>query len=277
MRSRIDVITGYGVIGLEIRPHLKVFFPDSYVPEVGSVCCFVGDEHMGNSTVYFPCIESAKDYMEHDALASVPIYMFERGNRIIVKLEPTCCEDERRLYADISGFLFVTEDDLAESKNRKDAISLFYQTAAKTTKEFSDTLNREVYEYQAFLNYNPLPEESRQKKFYGNYYQVLDAMQEDFCQRIKHPAFRGDGVGYLFEHIEYGQNFTDIWVMAPDEYRDRKKYIHIALEHLKKEFNRCIEHEDMCALADIKRSYGELSVGFRHIPTAIPLNMIPKI
>lgn len=268
MKSRIDVVTGKGIIGLEIRKYVDFFSVDRYYLTVGSMCCFLGKKHAGNATEYFWKLDEAKEYMKNKALASVPVYLFVHvdTDRLSMKLDKQCGKGERPLSDDISGFLFVTEQDIEEWECKKDALDEFYRTAKQTVTEFTCVLNRDVYEFEAFFNYQPLASEKHNTVFYGNYDEVFEEIMEEFSNTVEHPAFMGDGAAYLFEHIEHGHSFTDLWVMSPDEQANKQKYLKLACNQLEKELYVCIETGDTVSLADIKRSYGELALGLKYIP-----------
>lgn len=261
MKSRIDVVTGFGIIGLEVRKNLDCLTPDSYAPEIGNIVCYFGHHMVGSSLDVTPTAGEAKKYMKQETLAHFPLYLYEDHlvRSIAVRTSEKGEKCERRVSENICGYLYLSENDLDEHEDRSKAIRQFRASADKITAEFSAVLNHEVYEYQAYLNFKPIPKE--RKLFYGDRFDVMREISSDFLNTIHHPAFEGDGAQYLLEHIEWGRTFADAWIMAPEEYETAAKYLGMCMAAKEKEMLACVRDGDEQGLNDIKRSIGEICMG----------------
>lgn len=238
MKSRIDIVTEYGIIGLEVRENLESLVVQSYNPEIGHIVFYPSKEIICSSPSNLPNIGEAKKYMKKKALAVVPLYLFE--NRIMhslaVRTSKKSVNGERLVLDDVCGYLYLSENDLAIDTN--ETMRQFFICADKTAKEFSNVLNRDVFEYQIYLNFKPITPPS--KRFYGNYLEVMKKIKRDFIRSMHHPAFAGDGGLYLFEHIKYEMSIADIWILAPEEHGTITNYLYLCINRLEKDMAVCM-------------------------------------
>lgn len=126
-------------------------------------------------------------------------------------------------------------------------------------RQIAEAPNRPEYEYQVYLNFEPLTE--TKSSFYGRFSVALKKIKRDFDKTVRHPAFLGDGGPYLFEYLEYGRNIADVWVMSPEEYVDGAKYIVMCLKQKQKEMVQYRKATDRQAISDAQRSIGNLIAG----------------
>lgn len=262
MKSRIDLVTGYGIMGLEIRKCLDCFDLNNYKMTLGSYICFLGNQVIGNNKDNLPKTrQEIERFIKDKTLVSIPLYLYkdEYDNRLCVT---TFLNYPSNSVSDgILGYLYLTNEDLGDidDDDFQDIIEFFEDTSSIVVTELGCMFNREVYEYQNFFNFKEVGEKS--EPIFGKHPHVMRKINKDYLsQRSSDKSFLGKDKQYIIDNIKINRNVAEIWEFSEAESKTIAQYILLCLEEKEKQLKLCCKYSDKKGIEDAKLSIGNMCV-----------------